>query len=91
MKRRNSWNVTGTYSGNEIIATFSGVQARDWIGDSSVPNGTQEVPSNITDIALISLEIFGNNIAVTSEKSWPADLASAIYELADEIEWSVDE
>ena len=83
MTSRNSWPVSATYRGEEIEVTFSATAQRDWIGDASVPNGTQECV-DIDDIEVDTVTILG--VAVDYSKL-PDDLQTAISVLSDEVEF----
>lgn len=82
-------NATGTYKGEEVIATFSAEASPDWIGDPSVPNGTQECV-DIQNIELVDVTILGVELSVAQYKHLPEALQAAVLELADEVEWEID-
>lgn len=85
MTLRNSWPVTGAYSGEEISVTFTAMMERDWIGHPDVPNGTQDV----YDIDPASIEVESVEIlAVTVDyKTLPDVVQDLIFDLNTEVEW----
>lgn len=84
MTRRNAWPVSATYLGEEIEVTFTATAQRDWIGDASVPNGTQEC-IDIDDIEVEAVTILGVTV---DYYNLPDDLQTAIYILSDEVEFN---
>ena len=86
MTRRNAWPVSATYRGEEIEVTFTATAQRDWIGDASVPNGTQEC-IDIDNIEVDTVTILG--VTVDYDKL-PDDLQTAISVLSDEVEFEND-
>lgn len=79
--------ATAKYSGEELEVEFSGVLQNDWIGDPSVPNGTQEV-LDLSEVDIETITILGVGV---DKKVLPIELQEKILELHEELEFEADE
>lgn len=78
------------YSGEEIYVEFTATAVADWIGDPSIPNGTQDFIS-FEDIKIDLVQLLGVTISTSELKLLSAELIEAIRALADDCEFVVDE
>lgn len=83
-------NASATFSGEEITVTFTATVSADYIGDPTVPNGTQEC-SSVSDYAVDSLIILGVNVPLTLFNQFPDRLQAAILALAEDLDFDLDE